>query len=295
MPKKTTKRKNLNELYTALDLMMTGNHSSVVGSDFLMSRKTNPNYGYIDPDDIKEYNQDFIDTIIKLKPINKIEVPKNLELLSNQYTDKRKIIEKFDHANYDNAMASGIEAAKELGNYNEFSNKIVLLNDSEMNIFFDYIALYRELDGKRAIINWDLKNPDLINEENKELIKAYEQANFSLLRLDKNLDHGAIKVTDIISQNEYILIDKALNRSKKEGLLYACSILNLNDYIISSGGGLPLDPKSTGGKTVLTILSNYLDKIRNSNDCFSPDVRECVRKMYGLALRGGALHGMTIG
>jgi hypothetical protein len=143
-----------------------------------MSRNTNPNYGYIDPDDINDYNQDFIDTIIKLKAINKVEVPKNLELLSNQYTEKRKIIEKFDHANYDNAMASGIEAAKELGNYNEFSNKIVLLNDSEMNIFFDYIALYRELDGKRAIINWYLKKPDLINEENKELIKAYEQANF---------------------------------------------------------------------------------------------------------------------
>jgi len=64
MAKKTLRKNNLNEIYTALDLMMSGNHSSVVGSDFLMSRKSNQNYGYIDPDNINDYNKDFIKKLV---------------------------------------------------------------------------------------------------------------------------------------------------------------------------------------------------------------------------------------
>ncbi len=81
MAKKAAGRKknNYNEVLSAMDMMISGNHSSVVGRDFVLSRKTNPKYGFIDPDDLPDPDQEFIDYIVNLKAINKAEVPKNLE------------------------------------------------------------------------------------------------------------------------------------------------------------------------------------------------------------------------
>lgn len=84
MAKNTTRRKknNYNEILSAMDLMMSSNHSSVVGRDFVLSRKTNPKYGSIYPDDLPDHDQEFIDYIVNLKALNKAEIPRNLEQLS---------------------------------------------------------------------------------------------------------------------------------------------------------------------------------------------------------------------
>ena len=170
----------------------------------------------------------------------------------------------------------------------------MIRNDTEMNVFFDYVAQYRPSNGKKSLVQWNLNEPKIYN-SNKKIAPAYEASNFSLLRLDKNLDHGAIKVTNIISEKECILIDKALNRSQKEKCFYVCSTMDMNDYVMTCGAGFPLDPYSIGGKYVLTLFKKYLVNLRNKqNSEFNVDAAACARDVYGFALRSGLMRHHTV-
>ena len=70
----------------------------------------------------------------------------------------------------------------------------------------------------------------IINSDNKQVVNALEKSNFAILGLDKNLEYGAIRVTNIITKQELILVGKALNASGKEGYFFICSLLDMGDY-----------------------------------------------------------------
>ena len=45
----------------------------------------------------------------------------------------------------------------------------------------------------------------------------------------------------------------------------------------------------------LDLLKKHLVKIRKAKEAFDPDVRECVREVYGFILRAGLLRNHTVG
>ncbi len=90
----------------------------------------------------------------------------------------------------------------------------------------------------------------------------------------------------------YLLIDKALNASKHEGLFFCCSAMNMGDYIMTTGGGIPIDGRSPGGKAILTLIVNQLDDLKKTV-VFTPKIALCVRKVYGFCLRNGTMSYIT--
>ena len=61
---------------------------------------------------------------------------------------------------------------------------------------------------------------------------------------------------------------------------------------MTTGGGIPIDGHSPGGKAILTLVFDQLDFLKNSED-LTPEIARCVRKIYGFCLRSGALSSMT--
>ena len=114
------------------------------------------------------------------------------------------------------------------------------------------------------------------------------------MRLDKNLDHGAIKVTNVINQEECILIDRSLNASKKEGFFFVCSLLDMQDYVMTSGGGIPIPPSMDIGRSAITLLEKHLNKLRSAKSVVNSDIIKSVREVYGFCLRSGIMEYMTI-
>lgn len=296
MLKNSKKRNNnLDNLGDALDAMLAGKNI-VVGSDFIMTHHDpyNADIGHLDPKDLRTYDQKFVNSLVNFKSQNKIDTPEDLKNLYQEYREHRLQLGDHQVALQKNVFKYDIEASKELGNFDTYISKVVIRNEAEMNIFYDYIALYRALNGKRAIIQWHLDHPKYINKKNQTVVAAYEKSKFTILRLDKNLEHGSIKVTNIITKSECILMDKALNESKKEGCFFLCSILDMGSYIMTSGGGIPIDANSSAGKSALTLFKQYFTKLQESESVFNNDIIECVRIVYGFCLRGGAVQYMTI-
>jgi hypothetical protein len=233
-----------------------------------------------------------------IKALYKIKVnyhTQKLEFLSKIYQDyahERRILNELLKLSFDECMEDTVDISKELGNFDSLEETAVIQNDSEMNVFYDYATLYRGTKNKRFITDWFERNSNVITSSNKKVAQIYADARFSLLRIDHNLSHGAIQVVDVITQNSYLLIDKALNASKHEGLFFCCSIMDMGDYIMTTGGGIPIDGRSPGGKAILTLIINQLNDLK-SPAVYTPEVARCVKRVYGFCLRNSALSGMT--
>lgn len=227
------------------------------------------------------------------KPKGLEKIPSSLAEAYQDYVIHRSALSDFHEGVYKEGIKEIVKISQELGNFDPVEEKAVIQNDSEMNVFYDYFSLYRQKKGKRFVCDWLEKNPKALKATNEKVVKAYCNARFAVLRLDKNLAFGAIQVVDVISQSSFVLIDKALNASQKEGCFFCCSILEMGDYIMTSGGGIPLDGHSQGGKAVLTLVANHLDQFQKATVPFTPEIAKGVQKIYGFCLRNEALSYMT--
>jgi hypothetical protein len=152
--------------------------------------------------------------------------------------------------------------------------------------------LYRQKNGVRFVTDWLQKHKKRLTTTNKHVVEGFTHAHFAVLRLDKNLASGGIQCLDIISQKPYLLIDKALNASNKQGCFFICSIIDMGDYIMTTGGGIPVDGRSIGGKAILTLVVNSLDDFRATDTPYTNAIGNGVRKIYGFCLRNGTLTHM---
>lgn len=292
---KAKKGFHLDPVLSALDLVVA-EHQYIIGPDFIITPNDplNADIGHLDPKALRTFDQKFIDMLTQTKSSQSTVIPENLSSLSKHYWSQRQLLSNFYDRPFNDFIEYDIEASKELGNFDPYIEKVVIRNDAERNVFFDYLLLYRKMNGKRGITDWLVKNKDAINPKNKILVSALEKSRFSVLRLDRNLGHGAILVTNVITAQEHLLIDRALHDSKKEGLFFICTALDMQDYIMTSGGGAPIDPKSNGGRSVLTLMKKHWNKLQKASRPINNDILSCVREVYGFCLRSGALAGMTV-
>ena len=237
-------------------------------------------------------NQHAINKFYAAKASSNLIIPASLENVYQEYVKQRIILNNFYEDCFDEGLNDTAIIAKELGNYDPVMEIAVIQNDAEMNVFCDYFSLYRQKNGVRFVTDWLQKHKKRLTTTNKHVVEGFTHAHFAVLRLDKNLASGGIQCLDIISQKPYLLIDKALNASNKQGCFFICSIIDMGDYIMTTGGGIPVDGRSIGGKAILTLVVNSLDDFRATDAPYTNAIGNGVRKIYGFCLRNGTLTHM---
>ena len=238
-------------------------------------------------------NQHAINAFYSLNSASALVIPSSLADVYDAYVKQRVIVNDFYEDCFHEGLCESDVIAKELGNYDPVMEIAVIQNDAEMNVFCDYFSLYRQKNGVRFVTSWLEEHKERLTNANKHVVEGFANARFAVLRLDKNLASGAIACLDIISQKPYLLIDKALNASKKEGCFFMCSVIDMGSYIMTTGGGIPIDGHSIGGKAILTLVANSLHDFRSTPLPFTEAIGNSVRKIYGFCLRNGTLTHVT--
>lgn len=67
-------------------------------------------------------------------------------------------------------------------------------------------------------------------------------------------------------------MDRELHSSNKVGLFFICSMIDMGDYIMTTGGGIPVDGRSPGGKAILTLVVRSLKHFQNTTSPFTETV-----------------------
>lgn len=231
-----------------------------------------------------------IEKFYQFQPKNVLHILENLADIYQDYKKQRLLLNDYHNAIEQDVLLSRSimqAAAKELGNVEPSDGKPVLQNESEMNLFYNYLVLYRSVKGRRYICDWVKKHPEALNKNNEAVVSAFVNAKFAVLRLDKNLTDGCIQVVDVVSEKSYLLVDKAVNASQREGCFFVCSLLDMENYAMTSGGGICIDGTSNCGKAVLTMVAKHREELRSGN----PD--NGVKEIYGYCLCNGALARST--
>ena len=297
MARKPKQPTHFSAMVNAFDLLLSGSCHTVIGNDFIIKHRDpyNADIGHLDPSALQNYDQVFIDEMISTQAVQSAETATTDWLAQLQeYREQRQLLCQYQGQAEKNVFEQEEEASRELGNYDHYLDKIVARNEAEMHIFYDYMALYRKTEGKRMITEWRSKNPKAINKKNQSVVKAYEAAKFSVLRLDKHIAYGATRVTNIVTQEESILMDKALYDSRKEGCFFICSLLDRGHYVMSSGGGVIVKSAFSREKSALTLLKKHWSALKTSKRALNNDIAECAREVYGFCLRSGIMEYMTI-
>ena len=277
----------------ALDLMLgkTPMPTSKIGSDTITPFGPGSTHDLVlfqQPDHLG------VEALYKLKSNEACVVPYSLEEIYREYVQQRSLLDHFYDKCYHECLEEIEVIAKELGNYEPVTDMPVIQNDSEMNIFLDYAALYRSRNGNRFVSDWLNEHKKNITSENEKVVRGFASARFAVLRLDKNLPSNAIQCTDILSQKTYILLDRGLHSSNKVGCFFICSFIYMDSYIMTTGGGIPVDGRSPGGKAILTLVVRSFEHFRKTTLSFTDDICNSVRNIYGFCLRNGTLTHMTI-
>ena len=250
--------------------------------------------GHLRPSALRSFDDDFVDSLVQYKANESVVIPADLKALCDVYVEQREALSNYQYSAEKLIEDYDIIAAKELGNFDPYLEKVVTRNDMEFNALYDYIALYRKIDGKRAISYWREHHPKGVKKSNTAVVNALEKARFSILRLDKSLPDGIILATDLIHQKEVLLADRAMNASRMDGSFLVCSLLDMGDYVMTNGCGMTLNPRSPLGKSVLTLFKKDLDALRRAKLPLTKTISECARKVYGFCLRSGVMQYMNV-
>lgn len=230
--------------------------------------------------------------IFQTTPAEPITPPSNLKKVHTDYVQCRESLNDFLNEIHPDLLKRVQPACEELGVIDLRNGQCAIENESEMNVILDYVSLYQKEKGKRCIDHL-LERHD-VSHHPKKIVDAYRKARFSVLRLDKYLNHGATEVFDLITKKSFILMDNALNKAKKKDFIFICSMIEMPDFIMSTGGGVPIHMSSDGGKAVLTILNLQMTALQKSKDALTKEKMDAVKKLYGFCLRNGSMTHHTV-
>ena len=141
--------------------------------------------------------------------------------LFKEYQENRRILGKLIATLFEEVTDSqAYSAAKVIGIYDEIvEHKIIINNEAEMSMHAEHCLLYRSQKNIPLLqLILDKKKVALKDKEQK-LMAAFLKRHFTLLKIEEIYKHGAIKVTDLMTNEEKILFDKnfrenVLNNSK---------------------------------------------------------------------------------
>ncbi|MCF6768571.1 hypothetical protein L3V86_09380 [Thiotrichales bacterium 19S11-10] len=164
------------------------------------------------------------------------------------------------------------EAAKILKIYKH--GEIDIYSDCEKDTF-DYFTFFHY--RKESALPWISlclrKAKTQISRQNKtykQIVEAIKDAYFTCLEVVniQSLEHGIMTVFDLVKQEEYTYVDRALcqNVDRQMATHVIGTVINSGHFMMNVGGGIPLDSQKESNLAVLNEFRQQLTKLNSSKE-----------------------------
>ncbi len=208
-----------------------------------------------------------------------------------KYKSNRELLSKFNFDMFDIDRVPEYvvkQTTEKLGVIYHGNRCIGSDNHAELNIIYDYCVLYHYENGKSLLANYLEQHPEHLKGKYKEVLNAFLQSYFTILRVDQILPNNAVRVFDYFKNDYHILMDEALNHTTKVGRHLAASILDLKEYTMTSGGAIIFDTDNYKGQGIMEIFNKYLAKV-NRKKVTTEDLIACVTDIFKHTIQTGIM------
>ena len=146
------------------------------------------------------------------------------------------------------------ECGKKLGLYK--AGTLILNNDDEIAILYDYCLYHYRRGGKNAIERYMNNSPPEPDSTEMAILVAMMASYHSTFKVIDIHPHLGVSLQDFLSNNIINLIDISLSETGFPGLVVTGRILPFVDFHMSSGTLIPL-PESVYQEKIIPIIQKF--------------------------------------
>jgi len=162
-----------------------------------------------------------------------------------------------------------LECGKKLGLVQ--GKALVLDNEEELSILFDYCLHNYRRDGKNIIERYLETSPTLVTADEMILLQGKLNSYYSLFSVQEVHQGRGAMLRDILRNKTLLLMDLGIGKSAAPGLLFAGRVIPLADFHMTTGTFIPVSNRELIEKAIMPIVNKFLRHSKPAGDSiFSP-------------------------
>lgn len=184
-----------------------------------------------------------------------------------------------------------VDAGKVLGLWH--NGTFIFNNESEMAVLLDYYMLHHYEKGTNQLYRFFAAKKSELSNSEAQALDAMLDAKFRIFVVKQPLSDGGVIVTDIISQEDLLLIDKCLSKMAQslleDGniLMFGATLIEFQYYVMTSGSPILMTKELASELT--PYLTTFAEKHQRFGSVSSEIQSRFVKQFLKIALRTDAL------
>ncbi len=211
-------------------------------------------------------------------------VPLSPQVLVARYQRMRAVSRKLNNAMVERLPKDVLhEGGRKLGLLHD--GTFVFDNEQETAILMDYCLYHVRRSGLNAVERYCRDNPPASGTDEWSCLNAMRNAIHSLFRVDEVERGVGLAVTDLATDQQYLLVDIGLSESATPGLLFLSGMSLFEDFAATGGAALVLGKLSQ--KEMDAFSANW-KKVSTSRDADydpSPMIRDLLHRQVASRMR----------
>jgi hypothetical protein len=155
----------------------------------------------------------------------------------------------------------------------------------EMDVLMDYCLYHVRRGGRNVVEQYVHSCPPMAGTDEGLCLRAMQNAIHSLFRVD-DVERGVgLAVTDLATDEQYLLVDIGLSQSAQPGLLILSRLLLFDDFAATSGAALVLGQLRPGERDSFAEKWKRVSTSRELDYDPGPLIREYLQRPGGASMR----------
>lgn len=121
----------------------------------------------------------------------------------------------------------------------------VFEDEQEMDVLIDYCIYDYYENGQNAVSRYMDQSPPELGSDEYVVLKAMTESFYTLVQVQQVLEGVGVQADGLLGDRRYFLIDMGLGTSGAKGLVIATRLLPFEDFVMTSGAPIPIDPEVT--------------------------------------------------
>jgi hypothetical protein len=151
-------------------------------------------------------------------------------------------------------------------------------SEDETAVLMDYCLYHVRRNGRTAVEQYCLDHPPTPGTDEWTCLCAMQDAIHSMFRVDAVEPGVALAVTDLATDEQFLLVDIGLSQSAKPGTLFLSRLLLFDDFAATGGAAIPAGRLPPAELASFSARWKQVSTSRNADYDPAPLVREFLQR-----------------